>query len=342
MKLDTLFRVDEFSKLECSATAFETAGFDCAWSLESTHNPFIPLALAASATEKMHIGTNIAVAFARSPFSMAQVAWDLQALSNGRFHLGLGTQVRAHVERRFSMDFTHPAARLADYVRCIRAIWSTFQTDCKPNYKGQFYRFELINPMFNAGPIEHPDIPIYLGGVNPRMCRVAGEVADGFHVHPMHSVGYLQDVVIPAIEEGARLRNKTAKDLVFYCPLFVVTGGTQTEMDAMAEKVRSQIAFYASTPSYRTLLDYHGFGDTGRRLSHLARAGEFEAMGALIPDNLLEEIAVIAPIDKLGAALWQKKRGTLDRIALYDPLEFADKTDYWKTLVTDFQQAAQS
>ncbi|MCZ6659096.1 MAG: TIGR03617 family F420-dependent LLM class oxidoreductase [Gammaproteobacteria bacterium] len=342
MKFDTLFRASEFSEAGAEAAAWEDIGFDCIWGVESGHNPFIPLTLAASATQSIDLGTNIAVAFARSPFSMAQVAWDLQALSQGRFHLGLGTQVRAHVERRFSMDFTHPAARLTDYIRCLKAIWDSFQNDRKPDYRGPYYRFELINPMFNPGPIDHPNIPIYVAGVNPRMCRVAGEVADGFHVHPIHSMGYLRDVVVPAIDEGARPRGKTAKDLELYGLVFVVTGGTQAEMDRMLERVRKQIAFYASTPSYRAMLEYHGQEGVGRQLSKLARAGDFDDMATLISDDLLEEIAVVAPIDKLGQALWARCEGVLDRISLYDALEFADTADYWRTLIRDFRAAAEA
>ena len=204
MKIDTQLGGGVSKDIAADAQRFERMGFDGGWTFESRHDPFLPLAQAAIATTRLQLGTNIAVAFGRSPFSVAQTAWDLQRGSGGRFHLGLGTQVRAHVERRYSMPFDHPAARLADYVRCLRAIWDTFQNDARPSYEGPFYRFRLINPFFNAGPIDHPHIPVYVAGVNPRMCRVAGEVAEGLHVHPMHSVGYLSDVVRPALEDGAR------------------------------------------------------------------------------------------------------------------------------------------
>ena len=205
MKLDTQMRDFAFGAIGAEAQRFERMGFDCVWTFEAAHDPFLPLAMSAAATERIHIGTNISVAFGRSPFTMAQVAWDLQKGSHGRFHLGVGTQVRAHVERRFSMPFQHPAARVTDYIRCVRAIWDTFQNGTRPSYQGPFYQFKLMNPFFNPGPIEHPDIPIYLAGVNPRMCRAAGEVADGFHVHPMHTVSYLKDIVRPALDEGARV-----------------------------------------------------------------------------------------------------------------------------------------
>jgi probable F420-dependent oxidoreductase len=212
----------------------ERLGFDGVWTFEAAHDSFLPLALAAMATTRLHLGTNIAVAFGRSPFSMAQVAWDLQQASGGRLHLGLGTQVRAHVQRRFSMPFEHPAARITDYIRCLRAIWETFQHDTRPAYEGPFYRFTLMNPFFNPGPIAHPHIPIFLAGVNPRMCRAAGEVADGFHVHPMHSVGYLRDVIYPALQEGARRSGRTVDEIMLYAPVFAInrgggTGGAATD-----------------------------------------------------------------------------------------------------------------
>ena len=180
---------------------------------------------------------------------MAQIAWDLQRDSGGRFRLGLGTQVRAHIERRFSMAFEHPAARVTDYIRCVRAIWNTFQHGARPDYTGEFYRFQVINEFFNPGPIAHPAIPIYLAGVNARMCRAAGEVADGFHVHPMHSAAYVREVVGPAIAEGARRAGRTLEGFELYAPVFVITGETRTRSTAWngscAARSRS-----TSTPSY--------------------------------------------------------------------------------------------
>ena len=213
MKIDALMPAKSVSEVVASAQEFDRMGFDCVWTFEAAHDAFIPLSHAAAATTNLEVGTNIAVAFARTPFAMAQIAWDMQRDSGGRFHLGLGTQVRAHVERRFSADFDHPAARVTDYIRCVRAIWDTFQNGTKPGYEGQFYRFKLINEFFAPGPLENPNIPIYLAGVNPRMCRSAGEVADGFHVHPMHTAAYLKDVVRPALDEGARTRGASVDDL---------------------------------------------------------------------------------------------------------------------------------
>ena len=292
--------------------------FDCMWTVESGHNPFIPLTLAAANTTRMGVGTNIAVAFSRSPFSMAQTAWDLQNLSKGRFRLGMGTQVRAHVERRMSMPFDHPAARITDYVRCVRAIWDNFQNETTPNYTGQFYQFTLMNYMFTPGPIDFSMPKIYLAGVNPRMIRAAGECADGFHIHPMHSVGYINDVIKPALVEGAKMNNRSIDDLELYAPVFVVTGENQAAMDESLESVRAQISFYASTPSYRALLEYHDFESIAKPLSALMREGKVDEMAALIPDALIEEIAVIAKPEELAQKLKARYENTIHRISLYN------------------------
>jgi probable F420-dependent oxidoreductase len=317
MKIDTLMAPGAPAGIAERAREFERLGYDCVLTFEATSDAFIPLAHAAAATTRLDIGTNIAVAFARSPFAMAQIAWDLQRDSGGRFRLGLGTQVRAHIERRFSMPFEHPAARVTDYIRCVRAIWHTFQTGTKPDYEGPFYRFRLINEFFNPGPIAQPAIPIYLAGVNARMCRAAGEVADGFHVHPMHSAGYLRDVVRPALDEGARLAGRTVADLELYAPVFVITGDSEAERSRMEQVVRRQMAFYGSTPSYAAVLEYHGHGAVARELNGLMRDGNLEGMAAAVPDDLIEQVATIAAPAQVGARLRARYEGLLDRVALY-------------------------
>ncbi len=321
------------------ARRMEAMGFDAVWSFEAGHDPFLPLVAAAMATERLQIGTNIAVAFGRSPFATAQAAWDLQQASGGRFHLGLGSQVRAHIERRYGMPFDHPAARLTDYVRCLRAIFDNFQNGSKPDYQGPFYRFVLSNAAFNPGPIEHPHIPIYLAGVNPRMCRAAGEVGDGFHVHPMHSIAYLRDVVRPAVDEGARMADKTVDDLDLHASVFAVLGETDSERSASEQQIREQVAFYASTPSYRALLSHHGFEALGKQLSQTMRAGEIDRMAAMVPDALMAEVAISSDYGKLGAALWQRYDGLVQRIAPYYPIPDDDPIEKWAAVVQGFDAA---
>ena len=333
MKIDSLMPPAAPTKIAEQARAFEAQGFDCVWTFEAMSDAFLPLAHAAAATERLEIGTNIAVAFARSPFSMAQIAWDLQRNSDGRFRLGLGTQVRPHIERRFSMPFDHPAARVTDYVRCVRAIWDTFQNGSKPAYEGPFYRFKLMNPFFQPGSVEHPDIPVYLAGVNPRMCRAAGEVADGFHVHPMHSAPYLTDVVKPALNEGAKISGREVDDLELYSPVFVITGETQEETDAMERTVRQQLAFYGSTPSYAAVLEYHGLGELSKKLNKLMREGDTEAMSAAVPESLVEHVAIIAKPGDVGARIRERYEGILDRVSLYMAMGGDGEFNRWNELI---------
>ena len=323
------------------ARHLEALGFDVLWCNETTADPFLVLAQMALGTERATIAPNVAIAFARSPFSMALAAWDIQRASGGRLRLGLGTQVRAHVERRFSAEFEHPAARVVDYMHCLRAIWRTFQSGARPDHQGRFYRFTLINDFFNPGPIEHPDIPIDLAGVNERMCRAAGEAADGFQVHPMHSPGYLRDVVRPALDAGARTRGMRVDDLEVQAPCFAISGETEAERARAEQRVRTQVAFYASTPSYRAFLDYHGHLDLAKRLSRLMRSGEFAAMPGLVPDALIEEVAVFGPRADLPRLLRDRYAGDLLQcIALYLPPAAGDSDAAWREFVRQFRIAA--
>jgi probable F420-dependent oxidoreductase len=333
MKIDTLLSPSSPSIVKSKAEEIERMGFDCAWTFEAMSDAFIPLAHAAAATSKLEIGTNIAVAFARSPFSMAQIAWDLQRDSGGRFHLGLGTQVKQHIERRFSMPFDQPAARVTDYIRCVRAIWDTFQNETKPSYDGPFYRFKVMNPFFNPGPISDPNIPIYLAGVNPRMCRAAGEVADGFHVHPMHSASYLREVVSPSLLEGANKAGRSSTDISLYAPVFVITGNDQAAVDRMEQTVRSQASFYGSTPSYAAVLEHHGFADLPRKLNGLMREGKTKEMAAAIPESFIDNIAVVGKPSEIGAKIRQRYDGLLDRVSLY--LSMGQEGDFgsWPDLI---------
>ena len=339
MKIDAELGAIDLSRTGDEARRLEGLGFDAVWTFEAGRDPFLPLVSIANATERLEFGTNVAIAFARSPFATAQAAWDLQKLSGGRLHLGLGTQVRAHVERRYSMPFDHPAARVTDYIHCLRAIWHTLQTGEKPNYRGPYYQFTLMNEMFNPGPISNPQIPVDLAGFNERMCRAAGEVADGLHVHPMHSPGYLRDVVRPAVDSGARSRGKTVDDLCLHASVFAITGETPDERLRAEATVRRQVAFYASTPGYRTLLTYHGLEDVGRKLGQLIRQGETAAVLALVPDALMEQVTVSARRADLPALLRERYDGLLQRVALYYPIPPDDPAQPWADFVAAFRRA---
>jgi probable F420-dependent oxidoreductase len=314
------------------ARAADALGFAGLWSSETKHDAFLPLAIAADATERIELGTSIAVAFSRSPMEVAQTAWDLQDLSGGRFILGLGTQVRAHIRRRFSMPWDRPVARLREYILALRAIWESFQAEGSLSFEGEFYRHTLMTPFFNPGPIEHPEIPVYIAGVNTRLAALAGELCDGFHVHPFHSPQYVRRTVKPAIAEGAEKEGRDPEGVELATSVFVVTGESAAEIKEGREKMRAQIAFYASTPTYRTVLEAHGWEDVGEKLGKLARDKRWNEMPVLITDEMLRAFAIEAKPDEVGPALKERYEDLIDRVALYVPFVPGERDAFWRTV----------
>src|SRR5918997_2033354 len=270
-----------------TARAAENLGFAGLWTSETRHDAFLPLAIAANETERIELGTAVAIAFSRSPMEVAQTAWDLQDLSGGRFILGLGTQVRAHIRCRFSMPWDRPVARLREYIGAVRAIWNSFQAGEPLNFEGEFYRHTLMTPFFNPGPIEHPEIPVHIAGVNTGLASLAGEVCDGFHVHPFNSPEYLRKTVKPAIARGAQKVRRDSESVELATSVFVITGESSEEIGMQREKLRSQISFYASTSTYRTVLEVHGLEEAGERLGKLARDKKWDEMSGLVTDEML-------------------------------------------------------
>ena len=321
MRFDVTVSPTSLNEMPALAQAVEAYGFSALWTSEIAHNPFLPLPLAAAATRRIELGTAIALAFPRSPMVTAQIAWDLAAQSDGRFVLGLGTQVKAHITRRFGMDWAPPLARMRDYIGALRAIWANWQTNKPLRYKSANYTLTLMTPFFSPGPIAHPDIPIYLAGVNEGLCALAGELCAGLHVHPFHTVPYLRDHILPAVERGALAAGRTRADVALACTLFVVTGQTAAEMATQAQAVRQQIAFYASTPSYAAVLALHGWEEVAARLGQLARDGRWAEMGGLISDEMLDAVAVVAPVGELAQAVKARYAGLLDRVGYYLPFQ---------------------
>lgn len=292
------------------ARAIEAAGVAGMWTAETSHDPFLPLAIAAEHTSRVELGTAIAVAFARSPVAIAATAWDLARLSDGRFLLGLGSQVRAHIVRRFGMAWSgRPVAQMREYLAVVRAAWASWQTGTRPSFRGEFYRFTLMSPLFDPGPIEHPAVPIYLAAVGPAMHRLAGEAADGLIVHPLHSRAHLTDVVLPALAEGAQIAGRGRP--VVAASVIVATS------DEEIAAARRTIGFYASTPTYRPLLEHHGWGAVADALAGHARHGRWEEMTALVDDAMLETFAVVAEPARLRDALERHADGLIDRVAPY-------------------------
>jgi probable F420-dependent oxidoreductase len=335
MKLDAALWVDAANIRDAAtiARAADAIGFGGLWTVETKHNGFFPLLLAAEHSQRIELGTAVAIAFPRSPLVMAQIAWDLQAISGGRFLLGLGTQVRAHIERRYGMTWEPPVARLRDYIGALRAIWHSWQTGAKLDYRGQFYQHTLMTPFFDPGPIPQPHIPIYIAGVNEGLARLAGELCEGFHVHPFHSIKYIDEVVRPQVALGAERSGRRATDVVLASSAFVITGKGATAIEQSRQMVRQQIAFYASTPTYRVVLAVHGWQDVGEQLSRLAATKRWDQMPALISDQMLDVFAIQTPPDTLGQALRAHYEGILDRVACYMPFVPGELDDAWRAAV---------
>jgi len=321
MKLDVGLRDYDLGTVAAYAPKAEALGYDCLWTSETQHDPFLPLAVAATVTSALKLGTSIAVAFPRSPMVLAHTAWDIQKASGGRFILGLGSQVRAHIQRRFSVKFESPGPKLREAVLALRAIWECWQKGTPLKFEGQFYKFDLMTPFFNPGPIAHPKIPVYIAGVNRYMCETAGEVCDGLHVHPFHSPKYLREYVHPAVGAGLKSSGRSRQDFTYATASFVITGETERERAKNAEAVRQQIAFYASTRTYEPVLATHGWEGIVPELHQRSLAGDWKGMACLITDEMLDTYAITGTYSQIPDKLRERYDGLLDRTALYQPYE---------------------
>lgn len=334
MKVDYYLPDGQLEAVPRLAARAREIGYDGIFTTDTRSGPFLPIVAAAPTAPGLDFGTAIAVAFARSPMVVAQTAWELASLTRGRFLLGLGTQIKPHVVRRFSMPWGSPAARLAEYIRALRAIWDTWQNGAPLRFRGEFYSFTLMTPFFDPGPIRYPDVPVYIAGVGPRMARLAGEMCQGYHVHPFHTIRFLQEVTLPAMAEGARAAGRSLDSVEMVSMVVVVTGRDEDEMEGMRQRVKQQIAFYASTPAYRPVLDAHGW-DFGPRLTAMSKRGEWDAVADVVPDEAVAEVAVEAPINRLGEAVRARYEGVLDRVGIYtlgDALS-AVTDDEWAAIV---------
>lgn len=301
-----------------TAARMEREAYNAAWSFEGAHCPFLPLAMAAQHTKRLQLGTAIAVAFARNPMLCAQQANDLQTISRGRFVLGLGAQIRPHITRRFGQPWSRPAARMHEFVRAIRAIWHAWESGGALRFEGEFYRHTLMTPAFNPGPNRYGNPPIFVAGVGPRMTQTAGEVADGFFVHPFHSPEFLHAETLPALQRG-RAKAKRA-EFEISCQTIVALGANETQLQRAREKAKMQLAFYGSTPAYRGVLLHHGYGELQTQLKALSKAGRWTEMPALIDDALFDLLAVSGAPAEVGAKLVARNAGFAQRttVMLYD------------------------
>ena len=323
MKIDTGLH-GSISQAGRHAVELEQAGYSGVWTAETAHDPFLPLAVAANRTESIELGTSIAVAFARNPMLLANIGWDLQALSQGRFILGLGSQIKPHITKRFSMEWSHPAPRMREMIQAIRAIWDTWMNGTPLQFRGEFYKHTLMTPFFAPDAKDLGDVglpKIFLAGVGQLMTEVAGEVCDGFFCHGFTTERYLREVTIPALERGRAKVGKSLDGFEIVGPSFVVTGTTDEELEQAATSTRQQIAFYGSTPAYRKVLELHGWGGLQDELNTLSKQGKWDEMGMLIDDEILTTFAVVGPPESIASELGRRYSDVIDRLSFYAPYD---------------------
>ena len=323
-----------FSEIAAAAKKIEDGGYAGAWTAETSHDPFLPHMIAAEHTENIELGTGIAVGFARNPMLLANLGYDLQRYSGGRFILGLGTQIKPHITKRFSMEWSRPAARMREMILATRAIWDAWETGERLNFRGDFYQHTLMTPFFNPGPNPSGTPKIFISAVGPMMTEVAGEVCDGIVCHSFSTEAYLREVTLPALERGLATSGRTLEDFEISGPGFVVTGRNEEEMEDAARGIRQQIAFYASTPAYRPVLDMHGWGDLQTELNTLSKKGEWVAMGDLIDDDILDTFAIVGEPDQIASRITARWGDCVDRMTFYSVARHLN-LDFWAPIVSE-------
>jgi probable F420-dependent oxidoreductase len=328
------------SQIMDSARRLEALGFDGVSAPEAGHDPFLPLAIAASCTDRVKLGTNVAVAFPRSPMVTAQCAWDLQQYSRGRFNLGLGSQVKAHNERRYGTPWpTGPGPRMREYLQCLKAIFASFQNPKQPTFfEGEHYKFTLLPQFFNPGPIEHPHVPLYAAAANAYMARLAGELCDGLRLHPIATFRFTREVLMPAVAEGARAGARDISTFDMVGAPFLAVGRTAADVEQARNTVRAQVAFYASTPAYQAPLVHHGWEETGKKLHTLSVKQQWAEMPRLISDEMLDEWAISATYDRLAATLRSRLSGIFQTLVLVLPPEAQSDDDLLRETVASLQR----
>jgi probable F420-dependent oxidoreductase len=296
------------------AAMAEAAGYDGLFTGELNGDPFLPLVLAARATTRLTIGTGIAVAFSRSPMTLAYTAHDLQRAAGGRFVLGLGSQVKAHIERRFSMPWGRPAAQMREFVLALRAAWSSWADGQPLDFEGEYYRHTLMPPRFVPAHHDFGPPPVYVAGVGDAMTRIAGEVADGFLCHAFTTERWIREHSLPFLVEGRRRSGQSMDGFTMKAAIFLATG-TDEQIEAEVDTIREQLAFYASTPAYRPILELHGWGDMGAELTRLSKAGRWSEMPHLITDEVVEAFAIVAPVNQVPEVLHRRLGDVVDRVS---------------------------
>ncbi len=318
MKIDAGLLVTDMKQIPRRVRGLEEAGFDGCMTFEGPHEPFMPLAFAAEHSS-LEIGTGVAIAFARTPMTVANLAHDLQHFSGGRFWLGLGSQIKPHIEARYSMPWARPVARMKEFVRALRAIFACWGSNERLDFRGEFYTHTLMPPLFNPGPAAGGPPPIYLGAVGPKMTAAAGEVADGMLVHPFHTERSLADVTMKNLSLGLAESNRELSDFSLSVQTIIVTGENEAGMESAREMARNQIAFYASTPAYRPVLEVEGRAELQGELRRLTKEGRWHEMAALVDDDLLNEIAAVGTPSEVAEILHRRYAPSASRLAFASP-----------------------
>ena len=316
------------------AQTLEAEGYDGAYTFDGPNDPFFPLAIAAEHTERLQLITAIAVAFARNPMLVAQLGNELQLMSKGRFVLGLGSQIRPHIEKRFSMPWSAPAARMREFVLAVKAIWDNWQTGAPLNFRGEFYTHTLMPPLLTPGPHPYGTPRILVAGVGPAMIEAAGEVADGLLIHPFHSAAYLDELAMPALLRGAVKSGRTREDLEISSQLLVACGRTPEELDQAIGQMRTQIGFYGSTPAYRPVLESIGRGALQEELNTLTKEGRWDEIGERIDDETLQAVAIVGTPAEVAQTIVTRYRGKVDRIS---PTAYIGNPDVARELVGELR-----
>ena len=305
-----------------NAKSLEAAGYSGGFTAETNHDPFLPLTIAAEHTDTIELGTSIAVAFARNPMLLANIGWDLQSFSGGRFILGLGSQIKPHITKRFSMEWSHPAARMREMVAAMRAIWDCWENGTELNFRGDFYTHTLMTPFFTPEreALAGFGTPkVFLAGVGTKMTEVAGEVCDGFICHAFTTERYLREVTLPALKEGREKAGKTLENFEIIGPSFVVTGTSEEELANAVRGTKQQIAFYGSTPAYRPVLELHGWGELQDELNAMSKRGKWAEMGEIIPDEVMHAFAVVGEPGEIAPEFARRYGDCVQRLSFYAP-----------------------
>lgn len=336
MKIDGPFYAQMGNAAE-EARRLAGIGYDGVYTLEGSWDPFLPLALASEHAPEMDIATGIAVAFPRNPMHLAYQAWDLQRFSNGRFLLGIGSQIRTHIEKRFGVEFNPPATRMREYIQAMKAIFDCWQNGAEMNFEGKYYRHTLMTPMFNPGPLECGPPPILLGALGPKMTEVAGEVADGLVVHPFNSMPFVEQQALPAVLRGLEKSGRSRDDFILQINAIVITGVTEQEREVARESVKSLLGFYSSTPAYRPPMDAVGFGDLQPELNRLSKEGKWDELGKYIDDDFVDAFATSGEPGEIAGKLRDKYGAHADRLAIYAP--YAAPDAMWADILRELKAA---